>query len=677
MQRFRLSHLLGLLTLVPLLALLGFAAVLTAQAYSAWREIGRISSAQAVVSATAKLGAVALPAEASPSIGYAQTGAADMRAALTTRQHETDAAVAAFRAALAAFAITDAEAVADIDFMQTQLGNLGTFRQKVDARQGDMATVVGYLAPISVRGIGLIGRLTELSTNAEITRQFLGYTALLNYIDGAAKEMMTGIEGFNTGRSSPASLRTEMEGISLQQVYGKIVEDLGPPAVVTQMRSLRDSPFSREIEAMRQELLGGGTLSPDHAARWQAAAFERRDRLSDLVLGYDSALSATTRALRDEARDSLASYAFGAVLAIGLVVAVAWLVLHSVRALLDGQVKVMSALTERNFAVAAPGLDRQDEIGLMARTLTGFRDSMAEGARMAEVREAERVAKEAHAARLEALVRGFEAKTAGIVGALAAAATELHATAQGMSDSAARTSERAAAVASAAEQTSVSVQTVAAATEELVASVSEISRQVAQSAAVADKAVGEAKRTDATVRALAEGAQRIGDVVNLISSIAGQTNLLALNATIEAARAGEAGRGFAVVASEVKALAGQTAKATEEIAAQVGRIQTATRNAVAAIEGIASTIGEVSQIAAAIAAAVEQQGTATQEIARNVQQAAAGTQEVTRNITEVGETASGTGSGARAVLAATGDLSRQAEGLSSEVGDFTAQVRAA
>jgi len=69
----------------------------------------------------------------------------------------------------------------------------------------------------------------------------------------------------------------------------------------------------------------------------------------------------------------------------------------------------------------------------------------------------------------------------------------------------------------------------------------------------------------------AAAAGRIGDAIKLITSVAEQTNLLALNATIEAARAGAIRNlavtaRFAIVAQEVKALAGQTAKATEEIA---------------------------------------------------------------------------------------------------------------
>ncbi|MFO1023771.1 MAG: methyl-accepting chemotaxis protein [Acetobacteraceae bacterium] len=58
-----------------------------------------------------------------------------------------------------------------------------------------------------------------------------------------------------------------------------------------------------------------------------------------------------------------------------------------------------------------------------------------------------------------------------------------------------------------------------------------------------------------------------------------QTSLLALNATIESARAGEAGKGFAVVAGEVKALATQTAHATDQIGAQISDIVAATEQA--------------------------------------------------------------------------------------------------
>ncbi|GAB6053680.1 globin-coupled sensor protein [Magnetospira thiophila] len=269
----------------------------------------------------------------------------------------------------------------------------------------------------------------------------------------------------------------------------------------------------------------------------------------------------------------------------------------------------------------------------------------------------------------------FESNVHGMVQVVASAATELQATAQAMTGTAQLTSERATAVAAAAEEAATNVQTVAAAAEQLSGSIGEISAQVDKSSQIASSAVIEADRTNEQVRGLASAAQKIGEVVNLINDIASQTNLLALNATIEAARAGEAGKGFAVVASEVKNLASQTAKATDEIARQIADIQAATREAVGAIQGIGNTIGEINSISASIAASVEEQGAATQEIARNVEQAAAGTMEVTSHIVEVTTAADETGHSASQVLNASRELSTQAESLTQEVRHFLEDLR--
>jgi methyl-accepting chemotaxis protein len=263
-----------------------------------------------------------------------------------------------------------------------------------------------------------------------------------------------------------------------------------------------------------------------------------------------------------------------------------------------------------------------------------------------------------------------------IITSLSSASSELEGTARSLSDNAGNTTRLATVVANASEDASNNVQSVASATEELASSVREISAQVQESNRIAASAVKQADETDSRINALSQAANRIGDVIKLITSVAEQTNLLALNATIEAARAGEAGRGFAVVAQEVKALAAQTAKATDEIGIQIAGMQTATQEAVGSIKMISSTIGKISEITSAISAAIEEQGAATQEISGNIQRTAAGTTQVAGTIAEVSQGANQTGAASSQLLSSAKQLSDSTNSLQSEIDGFLRSIAA-
>ena len=126
----------------------------------------------------------------------------------------------------------------------------------------------------------------------------------------------------------------------------------------------------------------------------------------------------------------------------------------------------------------------------------------------------------------------------------------------------------------------------------------------------------------------------------------------------------------------MKALAIQTAKATEEISSQIAEVQLATKRAVDNVGAITAVMSDIDSFTASIARAMSQQNTAALEISENIRHAAAGTASVAQSIAGTASASENTNRSADLVLATAQELSSQAVELRSSVDHFLANAAA-
>jgi methyl-accepting chemotaxis protein len=157
-----------------------------------------------------------------------------------------------------------------------------------------------------------------------------------------------------------------------------------------------------------------------------------------------------------------------------------------------------------------------------------------------------------------------------------------------------------------------------------------------------EKATDGLNRINATITssgeiigALGARADDIGKIIEVIDDLAEQTNLLALNAAIEAARAGEHGLGFAVVADEVRKLAEKSAQSTKEISELIQSIQKEARKAVENMDRSTGIVNEGLDLGGELNSALRKISNVVTEVYKFAQEIGAATNEQSHGSSQI------------------------------------------
>lgn len=344
-------------------------------------------------------------------------------------------------------------------------------------------------------------------------------------------------------------------------------------------------------------------------------------------------------------------FIIGAIVIVLILALIVWLAIVKIVNALRIMMDLSAALSAGDFRETEHKIDRDDEIGELARSMIGMRSAL----------------------------RSLMREVSSSAEQLAASSEELTASAEQSAQVSTQVAVSITKVAEGSDKQVTALDQVTEKVDQIVENISALTKNTGDVAAHSDDTATQAMKgnqavqtaveqmnsieqavgiSSQVVEGLGERSKEIGQIVDTISGIAGQTNLLALNAAIEAARAGEQGKGFAVVAEEVRKLAEQSQEAAKHIAALIGQIQIDTKNAV-------TTMQKGTQEVALGTKIVNDSGELFHEIANRITQVNQKIKEAQKSVVEIS-------SGSKQITRSTQDIHELSKIASDEAQNVSA-----
>ncbi|WP_298284682.1 methyl-accepting chemotaxis protein [Novosphingobium sp.] len=381
--------------------------------------------------------------------------------------------------------------------------------------------------------------------------------------------------------------------------------------------------------------------------------------------------------------DAMLTIALVSLIVTALVGFVAYMFLNRTFSPLSQLCALLDRLRQGETAFSIEGVQRQDEIGTIARAISAFREAtiarerdqatqrevVAEiGKSLGELAEGNLTVEitAAFPEAYEPIRRDFNRAT----GALAAAMATVVTSSRAINTGAGEISQASDDLAQRTERQATSLAETAAAMDQITTGVRNSARNavlardtITQTRADAQHSAEVVNKVIEAMRAIETASGEISQIISVIDGIAFQTNLLALNAGVEAARAGEAGKGFAVVASEVRSLAQRSAEAA-------GDVKTRISGSAQQVEGGVKLVSQASDALGRVFGSIDDISTAVRTLADSAEQQSDSLEQVNKAVSDMNMVTQQNAAMVEEATAAARSLANESDMLSREMGRF-------
>ncbi|MGJ5181420.1 nitrate- and nitrite sensing domain-containing protein [Bradyrhizobium oligotrophicum] len=256
---------------------------------------------------------------------------------------------------------------------------LAELRLAVDRRSIDGIEAVERYARIVDDVSAVIYHVAYTLKNSATTRQLIGLVALAESQEQAGLERAFGGRGFATQQFEPKTFEEFVRFRGGQQGFMKLASNLiGGPAGEALAR-IPNADESKIVEDMRE--LAGRSLSaplaqPVTPMRWFDAASARIELIKAAKLQLAKQVKDDAHAIVADATGKLRALAISILLMLAGVGAALWTVIRSITRPITELVSDANRLASGDMSVKFEAVERQDEIGIVARAIARFRDNV-------------------------------------------------------------------------------------------------------------------------------------------------------------------------------------------------------------------------------------------------------------------------------------------------------------